>query len=86
MTPTDTKTVFRRFAIPVPEFDHLKMMQRMYQKQNPDTTVSNNQALAWLLQDHKRLLAASQQNTNVDSEEQEHHDDQDRGYEGSILG
>lgn len=52
------KCVFRNFALPVATFDHLKQFQRQYEQQH-QIKLTNNQALAIILAQHKDQQEAS---------------------------
>lgn len=52
------KCVFRSFALPVPTFDYLKQFQRAYEQQQK-VSLTNNQTLAIIMQQHQQFLAGS---------------------------
>lgn len=52
---TNQAVVFRNFALPVPAFDHLKDVQRGYEKQH-GVKINNNQTLAIILRQHQKML------------------------------
>jgi len=53
------KYVFRNFSLPVPTFDHLKQFQREYEHQH-SVKLTNSQALAIILDEHKKSQEVSQ--------------------------
>ncbi len=64
MSGTAEKMVYRQVAIPVSAFDWLKHQQRTHEAQL-GYCISNSEALALIISEHKRLTVESGAHQNV---------------------